>query len=119
MFWNSYLVKTHKIANNSATTEAREKSTDLESLEVQKYFDVRLTKFENHNILHNKISNIFLVTTKPLCGWKRIILNILIFIQAFIFVHTQASFNEWKKHVADASFTDRLWQPTQITFENR
>jgi hypothetical protein len=29
-----YLVKNHKIANNSATTEAREKiSTDLESLE--------------------------------------------------------------------------------------
>ncbi len=32
-FWNFYLVKNHKIANNSATTEAREKiSTYLESL---------------------------------------------------------------------------------------
>ncbi len=34
MFWNFYLVKNHKIANNSATIEAREKiSTCLESLE--------------------------------------------------------------------------------------
>jgi hypothetical protein len=34
MFGNFYLVKNHKIANNSATTEATEKiSTDLESLE--------------------------------------------------------------------------------------
>jgi hypothetical protein len=33
-FCNFYLVKSHKIANNSATAEAREKiSTDLESLE--------------------------------------------------------------------------------------
>ncbi len=30
-FWNFYLLKSHKIANNSATTEARENiSTDLE-----------------------------------------------------------------------------------------
>ncbi len=35
IFCNFYLVKSHKIANNSATTEAREKiSTDLESLEI-------------------------------------------------------------------------------------
>jgi hypothetical protein len=34
MFSNFYLVKNHKIANNSATTEAKEKlSTYLESLE--------------------------------------------------------------------------------------
>jgi hypothetical protein len=34
MFCNFYLVKNHKIANNSTTTKAREKiSTDLESLE--------------------------------------------------------------------------------------
>jgi hypothetical protein len=34
LFCNFYLVKNHKIANNSATTEAREKiSTYLESLE--------------------------------------------------------------------------------------
>ncbi len=34
MFCNFYLVKSHKIADSSATTEAREKlSTDLESVE--------------------------------------------------------------------------------------
>jgi hypothetical protein len=34
MLCNLHLVKNHKIANNSATTEAREKiSTDLKSLE--------------------------------------------------------------------------------------
>jgi hypothetical protein len=34
MFCNFYLVKHHKIANTSATTEAREKiSTDLKSVE--------------------------------------------------------------------------------------
>jgi hypothetical protein len=33
-----YIVKRYKIANNSATTEAREKiSTDLESLEFKKF----------------------------------------------------------------------------------
>jgi hypothetical protein len=38
MFCNFYLVKNHKIANNSATTEAREKiSTYLESLEVENF----------------------------------------------------------------------------------
>ena len=35
MFCNFYVVKSHKIANNSATTEAIEKiSTDLKSLEI-------------------------------------------------------------------------------------
>ncbi len=34
MFYNFYLMKNHKIANNSATTRAIEKiDTDLESLE--------------------------------------------------------------------------------------
>ncbi len=52
-FCNFYLVKNHKIANNSATTEAREKiSTYLESLEFWKNFDVCLTKFQNYQILH-------------------------------------------------------------------
>jgi hypothetical protein len=38
MFCNFYLVKTYKIAKNSTTTKAREKiSTDLESLEFQKF----------------------------------------------------------------------------------
>ncbi len=74
MFWNFYLVKNHNIANNSAITQAREEiSTYLESLEFQKFFDVCLTKFENYQILLNKISHIFLVTTKLLSGWKSLI----------------------------------------------
>jgi len=57
MFWNFYLVKNNKIANNSAITQAREEiSTYLESLEFQKFFDVCLTKFENYQILLNKIT---------------------------------------------------------------
>jgi hypothetical protein len=49
MFCNIYLVKSHKIANNLATTEAREKiSKDLESVDIFNLFDIRLTKFENY-----------------------------------------------------------------------
>ncbi len=41
MFYSFYLLRNHKVANNSATTEAREKiSTFLECLEFMKYFDV-------------------------------------------------------------------------------
>jgi hypothetical protein len=62
MFSKFYLAKNHQIANNSATTEAREKiSTDLESLE---FFDVCLAKFKCNKILLNKISHRFLVTSK-------------------------------------------------------
>jgi hypothetical protein len=62
MFCNFYLVKNHRIADNSTTTKAREKiRTDLESLE---FFDVCLTKFKNNQILPNKISHISLLTTK-------------------------------------------------------
>ncbi len=43
MFHNFYLAKNHKIANDSMTTKAREQiSTDLESLEFKKCFDVCL-----------------------------------------------------------------------------
>jgi hypothetical protein len=69
MFCNFYLVKNHKIANNSATTKAREKiSTYLEFLEVENFFDVCWTKFKNNQILLNKISHRFLVTTKLFSG---------------------------------------------------
>jgi hypothetical protein len=69
LFCNFYLVKIYKIANHSATTEAREKiSTYLESLEFYKFFDVCLTKFENYQILLNKISHRFLMTTKLFIG---------------------------------------------------
>jgi hypothetical protein len=50
MFLNFYSVKNHKIVNNSPTTEAREKlPTDLESSELLKLFDLRLTKLESFN----------------------------------------------------------------------
>jgi hypothetical protein len=66
MFCNFYLLKNHKIASNSATTKAREKiSTYLESLELNKFFDVCLSKFENYKYLLNSICHRFLVTTKP------------------------------------------------------
>jgi hypothetical protein len=70
MFGNFYLAKNHKIDKNSTTTKAREKiSTDLESLEFQKFFDVCLTKFKNNLILLYKIGHRFLLTTKLFIGW--------------------------------------------------
>ncbi len=69
MFCNFYLVKNNKIADNSVNTEAREKiCTYLESLEFHNFFDACLTKFENDQILLNKISHRFLVTNKLLSG---------------------------------------------------
>ncbi len=60
MFWNSYLVKSHKTASNSATTKAREKiCIDLESFE---FFDECVTKFEKYQIKLNKYRLSFLVT---------------------------------------------------------
>jgi hypothetical protein len=45
MFYNFYLVKNHKISDNTATTEDREKiSTYLESLELYNLFDACWTK---------------------------------------------------------------------------
>jgi hypothetical protein len=56
--------KNDKIADNPATTEARDKiPRDLEFLEFLKFFHVCLTKFKNNPILLNKISHKFLVTT--------------------------------------------------------
>ncbi len=69
MFCSFYLVKSCKIADNSATTETTEKvSTDLKSLKFDKYFGGCLTKFENHKILLNKIIYRYLVTTKLFSG---------------------------------------------------
>ncbi len=90
-------MKTHKNANNSTTTKAREKiSTYLEFIEFGNLIEktqncnnstttkageknnhrfgiqrwVYLTKFKNHQILLNKICHSFLLTTKPYTGWK-------------------------------------------------
>ncbi len=69
MFCDFYFVKNHKIVNNSTTNRAREKiSTDLESLEFTKFFDVGLAKVENIQILLYKISHRFLITTKVYTG---------------------------------------------------
>jgi hypothetical protein len=58
MFNNSYSVKIHKIVNYLATTEGKEKiSTDIETLEFYKTFNVCLTKFERNQILPNKIND--------------------------------------------------------------
>jgi hypothetical protein len=58
-------VKSRIIANNSATTEGREKiSTDWEYVKILKIFDMCMTKFENYQILPNKNSHRFLATTK-------------------------------------------------------
>ncbi len=57
-------MKSHKIANNPATTIARVKiRTDLGSLEFYlKKIDVCLNKFDSYQILLNKISYRFLMT---------------------------------------------------------
>ena len=74
MFCNFYLVKNHKIANNSASTETREKiTTYLWSLEFMNFFDICLTKFKNYQIILNIISHRFLVTIKLFSGWKSLI----------------------------------------------
>ncbi len=51
MFCNFYLMKSHRIANNSATTEAREKiTTFLESVELKKmmyvWLNLKTIKFD-------------------------------------------------------------------------
>ncbi len=45
----------------------------MESLEVSEFFEVCLTKFKNNQILLNKISHRFLLTTKLFTGWKSLI----------------------------------------------
>ncbi len=80
MFCNFYLVKSHKIDNNSATTEARGKiSTYLESLEFKKFLCVCLIKIENYQILLNNISHIFQLITMLFNGQKSPIKTLQLF----------------------------------------
>jgi hypothetical protein len=59
-FSNFYLVKIHKVFNNSAYTEARGKiSTHLECLEFYKNSDVGFKKIINDQILLNEIATDF------------------------------------------------------------
>jgi hypothetical protein len=60
MFSNFYLVKNYKIENNSTVSEARVKIRKNWVLEV---FGVSSTKLKKHQVLQNKISHQFLVTT--------------------------------------------------------
>jgi hypothetical protein len=57
MFLDFYLEENHRITNNSATTEAREKINQyLEFLELYNFFDSCSPKFERNKVLLNKIS---------------------------------------------------------------
>jgi hypothetical protein len=65
------LEKNHTIANNSAIFEAEVfllLGTDLESLEFLNIFYACLTKFENYQILLDKISHIYILATKLFSG---------------------------------------------------
>jgi hypothetical protein len=69
MFCNLYLLKNHKIAYNSTTSKAREKlSTDSESLEFFLCMFESLAILRNNQILLNKISHRYLLTTKLYIG---------------------------------------------------
>jgi hypothetical protein len=62
---NLYLVKYNKIANNSTTTEDREKmSTDFEYLKFLKNLGIHLAKFKSHKSLLDEIRHHFLVISK-------------------------------------------------------
>jgi len=78
-FGNFYLVKNHKIDGNSATNEAREKIKNKDIFGIFRILENKiyacLTKFENYQILLNKISGRFLVATKLYSGWKSLIYN--------------------------------------------
>jgi hypothetical protein len=67
-FASFILVKNHEIANNSATTEAGEKNKRRFGISGILEFFMCLTKFENYQILLNKIKCRFLVTTKLFTG---------------------------------------------------
>ncbi len=53
----------HKCVTNSKTT-SREKSTNVESLEFNKVFDISLTILKSIEILLNKIRKPFILTIK-------------------------------------------------------
>ncbi len=46
MFCNFYIVKNHKIDNNSTTTKARGKLNTWNPYDFRKHFDIYLTKFK-------------------------------------------------------------------------
>jgi hypothetical protein len=65
LLYNFYLVYYHIVANNSTMTKAREKNKRrFGFLRFFEFFVACLAKFKNNQILLNKISRIFLLTTK-------------------------------------------------------
>ncbi len=63
-------MKNHKIADKSASTDAREKNKHVRGLEFYQYYGVFLTKFENTPSLFNKFSHWIVVTTNLFTGWN-------------------------------------------------
>jgi hypothetical protein len=61
-------MKNYKIAKNSATTKTREKSADLESLDLYKFLNVCMAIFKSNQILLNTISHRVLQTSNYLLG---------------------------------------------------
>jgi hypothetical protein len=64
MFCAFYSAKNHKIADNLATAEAKEKSAHFwNPLNFRKKIDASLTKFRTNQVLFIKICQQFLLTT--------------------------------------------------------
>jgi hypothetical protein len=72
-FCNFYLVKSYKIVTNSLKPEKNKHRFGIPR--ILQIVNACLTKFENQQILLNKISHIFLLTTKLFIGWKSLIAN--------------------------------------------
>jgi hypothetical protein len=77
IFYSFNLVKNHKTAKNLTTTNAREKNKNrFGILRILVIFYIYFTKFKNNQILLNKISHRFLMTTKLFTGQKSLIQHI-------------------------------------------
>jgi len=70
MFWNFYLVKNHKVALTQQPLRLKKKQPQIWNF---RFFGACLTKFNNNQILLNKIGYRFLLTTKFFSGWKSLI----------------------------------------------
>ncbi len=69
MFCNFHLEKNHNFDKKSTTPKAREKIKHrIRILRILEKNDVCLSKFKNNQILLNKISRRFILTTKIFSG---------------------------------------------------
>jgi hypothetical protein len=76
MFCNFCLGKNNKYANNSATTEAREKNKHRFGIEFCESLNICLTKFRKNQIIVNKISHGFLGKWKLSTRWNVLIVSL-------------------------------------------